>query len=100
MRIREQLRKHRLLTVDVRGVDHVRELAGKGHGVLITPNHAGHADCFALYAAADQAETPFYVMVAWQVFQRGGRLGPAKQAIGEMASQDPGQEDSHDLCHK
>jgi hypothetical protein len=42
----------------------------QGKGVLITPNHSSHADCFPLYEASDQAQIPFYVMVAWQVFQR------------------------------
>jgi hypothetical protein len=46
----------------------------RGHGVLITPNHSSHADCFALYEAADQLGMPFYVMVAWQVFRYGGWL--------------------------
>ena len=42
--------------------------------MLITPNHSSHADCFSLYGAADALGIPFYVMVAWQVFQRSGWL--------------------------
>jgi hypothetical protein len=73
-RKRTQLRKHRLLDVEVRGVEHVRQSVAGGQGVLITPNHAGHADCHVLYSAADQLGLPFYVMIAWQVFDRGGPL--------------------------
>ncbi len=73
-RRRHRLRKQRLLEVEVRGAEHVRESLAKGHGVLITPNHASHADCFALYEAADQVGAPFYVMVAWQVLHYGGWL--------------------------
>jgi 1-acyl-sn-glycerol-3-phosphate acyltransferase len=73
-RMREQRRVQRLLEVDVRGLELVRDARAKGYGILITPNHASHADCFALYAASDQLGIPFYVMVAWQVFQRGNPL--------------------------
>jgi len=69
-----QLKKHRLLEIEVRGLDQVRQAISRGQGVLITPNHSSHADCFAFYEAADQLGCPFYVMVAWQNFVRDGRL--------------------------
>ncbi len=68
------LHRQRLVDVHVRGLEHVRWAIEQGHGVLITPNHASHADCFALYEASDQLDLPFYVMVAWQVFHQGGWL--------------------------
>jgi 1-acyl-sn-glycerol-3-phosphate acyltransferase len=71
---RTQLKKHRLIKVDVRGLEHVRDAVDQGNGVLITPNHASHADCHSLYAAVDQLGYPVYVMVAWQVFARDGWL--------------------------
>lgn len=74
MRVRHQLREQRLLEVEVRGAELVRQALAQGKGVLITPNHASHADCYATYAAADAVGTAFYIMVAWQVFQRGSRL--------------------------
>lgn len=74
LRRREQTKKHRLLNVEVRGSEVVRQLLDEGSGVLITPNHASHADCFAVYEAADEIGCPVYAMVAWQVFQRGGWL--------------------------
>jgi len=70
VRLREQVGKHRLLEVEARGLEHVRQAVGQGNGVLITPNHCSHADAFALYGAADALGVPFYVMVAWQVFAR------------------------------
>ncbi len=73
-RHREQHKKHRLLEIEVRGADAVRRLLADGCGVLITPNHCSHADCFSLYEAADRLGCPIYAMVAWQVFQRSGRL--------------------------
>jgi len=59
-RKRYRLRKHRLMEVETRGLEHVREAVEKGHGVLITPNHSNHADSFALYEAADRLGFPFY----------------------------------------
>jgi hypothetical protein len=72
--MREQRKKQRLLRVDALGIEHVRRPLDKGCGVLITPNHSSHADGLTLYAAADRIGTPFYAMMAWQVFQRGGWL--------------------------
>jgi len=73
-RTRRRVHQQRLVEVEVRGLEHVRGAVEKGHGVLITPNHSSHADCFALYEASDQLGLPFYVMVAWQVFHQGGWL--------------------------
>jgi len=73
-RKRMQLKKQRLLEIEVRGLDHLRQAIDQGQGVLITPNHSSHADCFAFYEAADRLGCPFYVMVAWQNFVRDGWL--------------------------
>lgn len=74
LRRREQMKKHRLLDVQVRGSEIVRQLLDDGAGVLITPNHASHADCFAVYEAADRIGCPVFAMVAWQVFHRSDWL--------------------------
>jgi 1-acyl-sn-glycerol-3-phosphate acyltransferase len=63
-----------LLQVDVYGVEHVRSAIAENWGVLITPNHSSHADCYTTYEAADRVGVPFFIMVAWQVFRRGSRL--------------------------
>ena len=69
-----QLRKQRLLDIDVRGLEHVQQALGEDCGVMITPNHASHADCHSIYEVADQLGLPFYVMIAWQNFARDGAL--------------------------
>lgn len=66
--------KQKLIDVDVRGAEKVARLVDDNCGVLITPNHASHADGFALYAVADEMGLPFYVMAAWQVLHYGGWL--------------------------
>ena len=75
IRLLKQWREHRLRSVEVRGLEHLLEPVRRGHGVLITPNHAGHADAYVLPHAADRVGRPFHVMVAWQVIAKQGFLG-------------------------
>lgn len=72
LRRREQVRQQRLLEIDVRGLDRVKALVDQNAGVLITPNHPGHADSHVMYEAADRLGRPFYFMSAWQVFAMAG----------------------------
>lgn len=74
LRRRLQLREQRLVEIEVCGQENIRRAAAADQGVLVTPNHPGHADCYAFYGAAEQVGFPFYCMIAWQVFQRGNRL--------------------------
>jgi hypothetical protein len=73
-RRRHQLQQQRLLEIEARGLEHLRRAAEASQGVLITPNHAGHADCYAFFGALEQAGLCSYFMIAWQVFQRSSRL--------------------------
>jgi 1-acyl-sn-glycerol-3-phosphate acyltransferase len=73
-RKRQQVKVQRLLEIEVRGAEYLRQAVAEQKGILITPNHASHADCFATYGIADRVDIPLYIMVAWQVFQRSGRL--------------------------
>jgi len=74
-RHRKQQREERLVEVRVHGADRVRRLLSDNHGVLITPNHATHADAYSIYAAADEIGVPIYLMAAWQVFADKSWLG-------------------------
>lgn len=73
-RRRMQIQKHRLVEIEACGLEHVRQAIDDGCGVLITPNHASHADSFAVYDIADRLGMPFYAMIAWQNFVRDGVL--------------------------
>jgi 1-acyl-sn-glycerol-3-phosphate acyltransferase len=75
IRLLKQWREHRLRSVEVRGLEHLLEPVQRGQGVLITPNHAGHADAYVLPHAADRVGRPFHFMVAWQVIAKQGPLG-------------------------
>jgi 1-acyl-sn-glycerol-3-phosphate acyltransferase len=54
--------------VEVRGLEHLREAAGRDQGVVITANHAHHSDPFVMLRAGDALGRPFFYMVAWQSF--------------------------------
>jgi hypothetical protein len=65
---------YRIVDIDVRGLERVRAAMARGEGVLVTPNHAGHADCFLLFEALERLPLPPQVMTAWQVFELLPRL--------------------------
>jgi 1-acyl-sn-glycerol-3-phosphate acyltransferase len=67
-RIWFQRRRDGLADVQIHGLEYLRQVVDQGCGVLITPNHATHADPFVLLAAGDRLGRPFYHMVAWQSF--------------------------------
>jgi hypothetical protein len=69
-----QLNTQRLLEIEIRGIEHLRSAVDQGAGVLITPNHPGHADSYAMYEAADLLGRPFFFMTAWQVFELGSPI--------------------------
>lgn len=70
----QERRDYRVVDIDVRGLDRVRAAMARGEGVLVTPNHAGHADCFLLFEALERLPLPPQVMTAWQVFELLPRL--------------------------
>ncbi len=70
VRERIRLQHHRLVEIEIRGMEHLRKCIDEKHGVLITPNHSCHADPTVLYWVADQLKMPFYFMATWQIFQR------------------------------
>jgi 1-acyl-sn-glycerol-3-phosphate acyltransferase len=67
-RIWMQGRRDGLVDVQIHGLEHLQRAVDQGCGVLITSNHATHADPFVLLAAGDRLGRPFYHMVAWQSF--------------------------------
>ncbi|MBX3414910.1 MAG: 1-acyl-sn-glycerol-3-phosphate acyltransferase [Pirellulales bacterium] len=69
LRRRQQIHDYRITEIDVQGLDHVRQAIDAGHGILITPNHPGHGDCYLLWEALIRLRQPCYVMTAWQVFE-------------------------------
>jgi 1-acyl-sn-glycerol-3-phosphate acyltransferase len=78
-----RLKKQRLLEIDVRGVEHVRQSLNDGCGVLIAPNHPSHADPFTYYDAMDCVPSAAYFMATWHVFDSRGAIGQwALQHIG------------------
>lgn len=73
-RIRRQHKLLALRDVQVRGLEHLSSAVDNGHSVLITPNHPGPTDPYAMYHVADALGKPFYFMAAWQTFGRANWL--------------------------
>lgn len=72
LRRHHQIRRERIVDIKVQGLDYVRRAVEQGHGVLITPNHPGHGDCYLLWEALTRLRRRCYVMTAWQVFEMAG----------------------------
>lgn len=63
------LRKtYRIEEFDIAGLEHVTPLLARGDGVLLTPNHPDHADCFVMFELSRRLGLPFYYMAAFQIF--------------------------------
>jgi 1-acyl-sn-glycerol-3-phosphate acyltransferase len=65
----QERRDYHVASIEVRGLELVRAAMARNQGVLVTPNHAGHADCFLLFEALERLPIPPQVMTAWQVFE-------------------------------
>ncbi len=63
-----QHKVQRLVEIEVRGVENLQSAIPTEQGVLITPNHSGHADPLILYKATENIHLPLYFMASWQVF--------------------------------
>ena len=75
LRKRRQYHEQKLMEIEVRGLENIRGALDAGNGVMINPNHSGHADAHIMYHAADELGMPFYFMSAWQVFYKQGFFG-------------------------
>lgn len=64
---------HKVTELDVSGLERVAPLLSKGDGVLLTPNHPDHADCFVMFELSQRLRMPFYYMAAYQIFQGKNR---------------------------
>jgi 1-acyl-sn-glycerol-3-phosphate acyltransferase len=60
--------------IEVRGVERLRDAIAKDQALLITPNHPGSGDPYAMYHLADEAGRAFYFMAAWELFAECRRL--------------------------
>jgi len=59
--------------IDVQGLEIAEGAIAQDHGLLITPNHPGHADSLLLWEALVRLNRRCYVMTAWQVFAMAKR---------------------------
>ena len=69
----QQIFQYRVVKIDVQGLEHLSDAVASQCGVLVTPNHAGHADSYLVMDALERLPGDYYVMTAWQVFALMGR---------------------------
>jgi 1-acyl-sn-glycerol-3-phosphate acyltransferase len=60
--------EQKLVEIEIHGAEPVREVLGRGAGMLITPNHPTHADAYSMYEVSDAVGRPFYFMATWHLF--------------------------------
>jgi hypothetical protein len=63
-------KSQRIEDIDIRGLGNLEKATAENAGVMITPNHSGHADPVIVYSAAEATRNPFYFMCAWQIFNK------------------------------
>ena len=68
-------KKQRVQAIEITGTEYLTRLHGRGDGVMITPNHADHADCGVTFELARRIRWPFYYMAAYQIFTGIARVG-------------------------
>ena len=67
--IRHLMRKRsRVESIEFQGVEHLRDLIGKGDGILLAPNHCDHGDCPVTFELGRKLGLPFCYMAAYQIF--------------------------------
>ncbi len=75
VRVHRQLNVQGVANIEVIGAQGVTDVIRNSAGVLITPNHPGHADAECMIAASEIVGVPFHFMTAWQVFAAHGWFG-------------------------
>lgn len=74
--------RFRVQRLQVTGLERVRELKAKGHPILLSPNHADHADPSALLVAGRQHGLAFQFMAARECFEQGRMSAFVMQRLG------------------
>ena len=66
--------EHRVLAIDVVGLEHLTPLLERRDGVMLTPNHCDRADGLVMLDLADRVGRPFCSMAAYQIFEGNAGL--------------------------
>jgi 1-acyl-sn-glycerol-3-phosphate acyltransferase len=95
-------REQRIAEIHAPNMDRLRSLLHHGDSILLTPNHADHADVYVLYELSRRLKQPFCYLAAYQIFtgaarwilprvgvfsidREGADLSAFKQAVGTLA---------------
>jgi hypothetical protein len=61
-------RAYRIDEIEIGGIERLTAVLGRGDGVLLTPNHPDHPDCYVVFELGRRVRMPFYYMAAYQLF--------------------------------
>ena len=75
----------KVFDVRVEGLDQVHDLTRRGESIMITPNHADHADPSLLVHAAAQQGLAFHFMAAREGFEKSRLNAFVLQAMGAFS---------------
>jgi hypothetical protein len=76
--------EHRVMSVEVTGIERLQSLLGRGDGILLTPNHSDSADASVMLELARQVKHQFTYMAAYQIFR--GYAGIAKFMLARVGA--------------
>lgn len=69
--IERYLKKYEgVVSCQLRGIDKLRESKRLNHGILLAPNHCRYADPVVMSYVAKEAQTLFYAMASWHLFEQ------------------------------
>jgi 1-acyl-sn-glycerol-3-phosphate acyltransferase len=63
-------RAHGVESVELRGVDRLRESVAAGHGIMLTPNHCRPPDPMVMAHLGYAVGRPIHVMASWHLFKQ------------------------------
>ena len=69
--------RQRIEELDIAGLEHLAPLLERGDGVLLTPNHPDHSDCFVMFELGRRLRMPFYLHGRPPALRGQETLGPA-----------------------
>lgn len=61
-------RDSRVDAIEFEGIEPLRDLLGRGDGILLAPNHSDHGDCAVMFELGRKVGRPFCYMAAYQIF--------------------------------
>ena len=62
-------RSHKISSIDIRGIDHLKSSMEAGHGIIVAPNHCRIRDAAVVAELTLRVGFPMFAMASWNVFK-------------------------------